>query len=82
MTEAIDYTVNAELYSSNKARLAPVKRYMRFKTTAEAVRYAVEQWPPSQIGTLTIEAGEDRYVGKAIKALYDAPAYPLLRRAD
>lgn len=79
MTDAIDYTVSAELYSSGTARLAPARRYMRFQSMAEALRYAIERLPSSQLTTLTIEAGDARYNGKAIRALYDAPAYPLPR---
>jgi len=36
----------------------------------------------SQLRTLTFETGEARYSGKAVRALYDAPAYPLPRTAD
>lgn len=82
MTEGIDYTASAELFASGTARLAPARRYMRFESTAEAVRYAIEQLPLSQLRTLTIETGEARYSGKAVRALYDAPAYPLPRTAD
>ncbi|WP_055045611.1 hypothetical protein [Devosia sp. A16] len=79
MTEAVDYLASAELYAVGTSRLLGASRYMRFASVAEALRYAVEQVPVEQLRALTIEAGEARYDGKAIRALYDAPAYPLQR---
>lgn len=79
MTEAVDYTTSAELYALGSARLVGATRYMRFASVAEALRYAVEQVPVDRLLALTIEAGEARYDGKAIRALYDAPDYPLHR---
>lgn len=81
MNDAVDYALAAELYASGTARLTPTTRYMRFPSVAEALRYAVEQLPGNKLATLTIEAGEARYDGKAIRALYDAPDYPLPRAA-
>lgn len=79
MTETVDYAADAELYASGTARLTGNLRYMRFSSLAEAVRYAVERVPGAKLPTLVLEAADTRYAGKAIRALYDAPAYPLSR---
>lgn len=78
MTETIDYSASAELYA-NATNGPRRSRYMRFPSFAEALRYAIEQLPGDALRSLVIEAGETRYDGKAIRALYDAPTYPLAR---
>ena len=79
MTDAPDDAAAAELYASGTARLTGNLRYMRFPSIAGAVRYAIEQVPANRLATLVIEAGDVRFVGKAIRTLYNAPAYPLQR---
>jgi hypothetical protein len=35
--------------------------------------------PRAALGGVAIECGDDRYEGETIRALYDAPGYPLQR---
>jgi hypothetical protein len=81
MSADIDYGESAELYLSSTGIGPRSSRYMRFSSAAEAIRYAVEQIPTTTLRSAAIEAGDHRYEGQDIRALYDAPDYPLSRRA-
>lgn len=73
----------AEIYSSggSRARKGPMS-YRRFQSSAEAIRFAVEELPQIlQRGTV-MEVGEDRFEFAAIRALYDSADYPLPREED
>ena len=80
MIGTIDYSASAELYATATGKLRG-SRYLRFDSFAEALRFAVEQLPREALRSLIIEAGDERYDGKAVQALYEAPAYPLARPA-
>ena len=76
---AVDFSAPADLYPSrNRSRKSPL-RYMRFDTVAEAVRYAMEELPPDQLGGTMIEVDEDRFDAAGIGALYRSADYPLPR---
>jgi hypothetical protein len=55
-------------------------RYTRFKSAAEAIKYAVEVLPPELLIGSTLEVNEERFDGFGIRALYDSAGYPLRRR--
>jgi hypothetical protein len=75
---AFDYSTSAELFPSRRYAKS-LSRYRRFDTAAEAVRYAVEDMPNGWlVGTMLVVDG-GRFEGAAIKALYDAEAFPLER---
>lgn len=74
-----DYAAPAELFPSRRYARS-LARYRRFATAADAVRYVIEQQPASWLVGSTLDIEGDRYEGKAIRALYDAAAYPLQRR--
>lgn len=75
-----DYRAPAEIFGSTgfSKRRHPVA-YRRFATGAEAVRFAVEQIPASQLSGVILEADEVRFDHVAIRALYDSGDYPLAR---
>lgn len=79
MSPAMDWSMPAELYSSVATFGARRSRYMRFPSAAEAIRFAVETMSPAQLRGLSLECGDDRHEGEAIRALYFAPGYPLQR---
>jgi len=75
-----DYTGVAGLYSGKSLRGSRGPRYRRFETAAEALRFAIEDMPGAQqLGSL-LEVDEARFDHRQIRAFYDAPAYPLVRR--
>lgn len=78
MSTDLDYSVPAELFPSRRFAKS-LARYRRFPNAAEAVRYVVEEQPESWLVGTTLDIGGRRYEGKAIRALYDAEAYPLER---
>lgn len=73
----VDYNASAEVFA---IRQTGPKRHMthrRFSTTAEAVKFAVEELPPD--ARAVIEVDEDRFEGGTIRRMYDADDYPLAR---
>ena len=75
-----DYDASAEIYPSRArgSRRHPVG-YKRFDSAAEALQFAIEQLPAEALVGAYLEIGEERYDAREMRALYDAPAYPLPR---
>ena len=75
-----DYGAAAEIYPSRArgSRRHPVG-YKRFDSAAEALRFAIEQLPAEALVGAYLEIAEDRYDAREMRALYDAPGYPLPR---
>lgn len=74
-----DYSALAELYPGKRTSRFRTVRYHRFKSAAEALRYLVEDMPPSLLAGAILEVNEERYEADAIHALYNDQAYPLTR---
>ena len=75
----VDYNAAAEVYA---IRQTGGKRHMthrRFPTTAEAVKFAVEELPAN--ANVILEVDEDRFEAATIRQMYDAADYPLVRIA-
>ena len=75
----IDYSTPAELFPSRRYAKS-LARYRRFPSAAEAVRHVIEDQPESWLTGSMLDVDGKRYEGRAIRALYDAEAYPLTRR--
>jgi hypothetical protein len=75
----LDWAEPAELYTSVATFRLRNARYQRFPTAAEAIRFAIEELPGAALRGTAIESGDTRYEGDQIRALYDAPDYPLQR---
>lgn len=75
--EAFNYKAKAELFPSRRYAKTQQTRYRRFPTAAEAIRYIIEDLPGSARAGSFLEVEEKRFEGDAIRALYDAPDYPL-----
>ena len=78
-----DYTSPAELFmakrkSTLRARLA----YRRFTTAAEAIRFAVEDFPAIRMFGAWLQVGDERFDSDNIHRLYESDDYPLKRRTD
>jgi hypothetical protein len=78
--DEFDYSAPAEVYLSpaRGSRPASVK-YRRFDSSAEAIRYAVEELGPLMQRGTVMEVGEERLEFAQIRALYDSERYPLSR---
>ena len=77
-----DYDAAAEIYPSRArgSRRHPVG-YKRFDSAAQALQFAIEQLPAEALVGAYLEIGEERYDAREMRALYDAPAYPLPRNS-
>jgi hypothetical protein len=76
-----DYLAPAELFvgkGRTSARGSPM-RYLRFPTSAEAIKYAVESLEPSALLGAAMVVGEDRFEGADIRVLYEEDHFPLSR---
>lgn len=73
----------AEIYSSSGSRAGKgPMNYRRFQSSAEAIRFAVEELAQIlQRGTV-MEVGDDRFEFADIRALYDSEDYLLPREDD
>lgn len=75
---SIDYKASAELFPSRRYAKS-LARYRRFSTAAEAVQYVIEEMPAAWLVGTYLDIDGARFEGQAIRALYDAQAYPLER---
>lgn len=75
-----DYDALAELFPSRRYAKSQQAQYRRFEKASEAIRYIVEEMPEKWLIGSLLEVDEQRFEGQAIRALYDAPDYPLARQ--
>jgi len=75
-----DYCVPAELFvgtrKSGRRRLG----HRRFSSAAEAIRFAVEDFPAVRTLGAWMQVGNERYDSDDIHRLYENNDYPLSRR--
>ena len=76
LMSTFDYTPSAELFAANgRSGL----QYLRFAQVAEAIRYAVEMFPPKVLSGAALEVSNERYNATQIRALYESQRYPFTR---
>lgn len=75
-----NYNAGAGFYPCRSRQRASGHRYRRFETAAEALRFAIEEFPNSLLRGSVLEVDEARFDGVQMQALYDGDAYPLRRR--
>jgi len=56
--------------------------YRRFRSAAEAIRFAIEELPAYPALQTWMNVGDERFDGDAIRRLYDSGEYPLPRRTQ
>jgi hypothetical protein len=76
-----DYAASAELFMAKRRHGArqPLS-YRRFATAAEAIRFAVEEFPAMRALGAWMLVGEERFDSEEIHRLYKSDDYPLGRR--
>ena len=76
-----DYAASAELFMAKRRHGArqPLS-YRRFATAAEAIRFAVEDFPAMRALGAWMLVGDERYDSDEIHRLYESNDYPLRRR--
>ena len=77
-----DYTASAELFipkKDGKAGLRQPVSFHRFATAAEAIRFAVEDFPAIHTLRVWMRVGDERFNGVDIR-LYESKSYPQRRR--
>ena len=75
-----DYETPAELFmAKRKGGTRQPLGYRRFGTAAEAIRFAVEEFPAVRTSGAWLQIGDDRYDADEIQKLYDSAEYPLKR---
>jgi hypothetical protein len=78
-----DYGLPAELFMAKRkggARSRLISR--RFATAAEAIRFAVEDFPAIRALGAWMQVGSERFSGEDIHRLYESHHFPLRRRID
>ncbi len=76
-----DYSSPAELFVGKRRGSARQRLgYRRFATAAEAIRFAVEDFPAVRTLGAWMQIGDERYDSDDIQRLYDSGDYPLRRR--
>ena len=75
-----DYDAPAELFMAKRqgGSRQPLG-YRRFATAAEAIRFAVEDFPAVRTLGAWLQVGDERFDGDAIQRLYHNGNYPLQR---
>ena len=78
---AFDYSAPAELFMpKRKAGSRKPIGYRRFNTAAEAIRFAIEEFPAVRTFGPWMQVGDERFDGEEIQKLYESRGYPLARK--
>ena len=76
-----DYAASAELFiPKGKPGARRLPGYRRFATAAEAIRFAVEEFPAVRTLGAWMKVGEERFNGDDLQRLYESTSYPRRRR--
>ena len=73
----IDFTASAKLCQRRYGKHKRSGDHREFETLAQAIRFAVEELPAALLVGTYIEAGQQRFDGNDIRALYECSNYPL-----
>ena len=81
MMVKFDYGNPAELFmAKRKGGARQPLGYRRFASAAEAIRFAVEEFPSARALGAWMQVGDDRFDSEEIQRLYENADYPLRRR--
>lgn len=77
---AFDYGLPAELFIAKRKGRTRISR--RFATAAEAICFAVEDFPAIRALGAWMKVGNERFDGEDIHRLYESHNFPLRRRTN
>ena len=77
-----DFAAPAELFPAPNRKISGRIKYRRFDHAAEAIRFAIEELPPTLLLGAFIQSDEDRLSHKDIRELYESENYPLKRAVN
>jgi hypothetical protein len=78
-----DYALEAELFPTRSRKTGRHNfGYKRFARAADAIRFAIEDLPPSLLVGAHLEVDEERFDAAGIRRLYEDVAFPLPRRGS
>jgi hypothetical protein len=78
--QPFDYGAEAELFPPNGRKFGRQSMgYRRFASTAQAIRFAMEELPSARLIGAYLQVDEARYDGPEIRRLYESADYPLKR---
>jgi len=77
-----DYAASAELFIPKKGKSGARQplSYRRFPTAAEAIRFAVEEFPAIRTVGAWMRVGDESFDCDDIRRLYESNSYPRRRR--
>ena len=76
----VNCNFEAELFPPTSRNFSRGKiGYKRFKSAAEAIRFAMEELSSELLVGAYLEIAEERFDGEGIRRLYESEAYPLKR---
>ena len=80
----INYDLPAELFIPKRRARGQRQtiNYRRFATAAEAIQFAVEEFPAVRTLGAWMQVGDRRYDSDEICQLYESSGYPLPRAPD
>ena len=81
VSRPFDYECEAELFPTRarKTGRQPLG-YKRFARASDALRFAIEDLPPTLLLGAFLQVDEERFDAEGMRRLYESPAYPLPRR--
>jgi hypothetical protein len=74
-----DYQMPAEIFMAKRKGRPQRLGYRRFATAAEAIRFAVEDFPSIHTLGAFMQVGDERFDSDEIHRLYESSDYPLRR---
>lgn len=77
--DRFDFQAPAELFHPLKMGKRSPLSFHRFDTSAEAIKFAVEELSPVALQGAVLEVADDRLDSSTIRELYDSGDFPLTR---